>query len=312
MPTQGSTSAAGVDRVFYFIYGISVFFFALIVVLSLVFVIRYRQREGRQAQPTSHHNTALELTWTIIPLILVIIIFVMGFRSFMDLSIAPGNAYDIGVVGRKWNWSFRYPNGYVDSDLHVAVNQPVRLTMSSVDVIHSLFVPAFRQKLDVIPGRYTKTWFEAKEAGSYDLYCAEYCGTGHSTMTARVIVHPAGEFEKWLENASNWVKTMPPADAGRILVLGRPDGTGGRGCTQCHKVDGSRLIGPPLNGIWGKEHVLKGGGKVVVDENYIRESILDPQAKILAGYESVAMPTYKGLVKDDEIAAIIEFMKTLK
>lgn len=312
MPPQSSTSAAGVDRVFYFIYGVAVFFFVLIVALMLVFVVRYRQRAGRVAEKTATHSTALEITWTVIPLIIVITIFVMGFRSFMDLTVAPGGGHEIQVYAKKWNWSFRYPNGYVDSDLHVPVNTPVRLVMSSSDVIHSFFVPAFRQKMDVIPGRYTKTWFQATQPGTYDIFCAEYCGTGHSNMTAHVVVHPPGEYEKWLENASNWVKTMPPAEAGKILVAGRADGTGGRGCNQCHKVDGTRLIGPPLNGIWGKEHVMSGGAKVRVDENYIRESILDPQARVLAGYESVAMPTYKGLLNDEEIEAIIAYIKTLQ
>jgi cytochrome c oxidase subunit 2 len=303
MPPQVSTVAQGVDWLFNFILAVSVFFFLLIVVVMVVFILKYRQREGHRAEDSPTHNMALELTWSIIPLILVIVIFIFGFKGFLDMSTPPANAYEILVEGQKWNWSFTYPNGYVDSNLHVPVNRPIRLVMSSQDVIHSLYVPAFRVKMDVVPGRYAKAWFEATEPGEYDLFCAEYCGTSHSDMIAHVVVHPVGEFETWLEKASNFLDTMSPVDAGRKLFQVR-------GCQQCHSVDGSAKTGPTLLGVFGRTQNLADGTTITVDENYIRESILEPQARVVAGYEPV-MPTYQGRLKDAEITAIIEYFKSL-
>ena len=303
MPPKVSTVAHGVDWLFNFILAISVFFFLLIVVLMVYFIFRYRHREGHAAERSPTHNLGLEITWTVIPLILVIVIFVFGFKGFLDMSTPPANAYEILVEGQKWNWSFTYPNGYVDSNLHVPVNRPIRLVMSSQDVIHSLYVPAFRIKMDVVPGRYSKAWFEATEPGEYDLFCAEYCGTSHSDMIAHVVVHPVGEFERWLEKASDFLETMTPVDAGRKLFQVR-------GCQQCHSVDGSAKTGPSLLGVFGHEQALADGSTVVADENYIRESILEPQARVVAGYDPV-MPTYQGRLNDREIMAVIEYLKSL-
>ena len=205
------------------------------------------------------------------------------------------------VEGQKWNWSFTYPNGYVDANLHVPVDRPVQLVMSSADVIHSLYVPVFRIKQDVVPGRYSKVWFEATEPGEYDLFCAEYCGTSHSDMLALVVVHPPGEFEAWLEQASNFLETMSPVDAGRKLFQVR-------GCMQCHSMDGSAKTGPTLLGVFGRSENMANGTTLTVDENYIRESILEPNARVVAGFEPV-MPTYQGRLKDAEIMAIIEYLK---
>jgi len=303
MPPQVSTVAHSVDWLFNLILAISVVFFLLIVVLMVVFVLRYRHREGQSAKASPSHNTALEITWTGIPVVLVIVIFVFGFKGFLDMSTPPANAYEILVEGQKWNWSFTYPNGYVDPNLHVPVDRPVRLVMSSQDVIHSLYVPAFRIKMDVVPGRYSKAWFEATEPGEYDLFCAEYCGTGHSNMIAHVVVHPVGEFETWLEKASNFLDTMTPVEAGQKLFQVR-------GCQQCHSVDGSGKTGPSLLGVYGHNQILSDGTSVVADENYIRESILEPQARVVAGFDPV-MPTYQGRLSDDEIVAIIAYLKSL-
>jgi cytochrome c oxidase subunit 2 len=303
MPPQVSTVAPNVDWLFQFILGISVFFFLLIVVLMVVFIIRYRRREGVEAEASASHNTALELTWTIIPLILVVVIFFFGFKGFLDMATPPANAYEILVDGQKWNWTFTYPNGYADSNLHVPVDRPIRLVMTSADVIHSLYVPAFRIKADVVPGRYAKAWFEATEPGEYELFCAEYCGTSHSDMIAQVVVHPVGEFETWLEKASNFLETMSPVDAGRKLYQIR-------GCQQCHSVDGSAKTGPTLLGVYGQDRAFTDGTSIVADENYIRESILEPMSRVVAGYEPV-MPTYQGRIKNEEITAIIEYLKSL-
>jgi cytochrome c oxidase subunit 2 len=302
MPPQVSTVAHGVDWLFHFILGISIFFFLLIVIVMVVFVLKYRRREGQEAQQSPSHNMALEITWTAIPLALVIVIFVVGFKGFLDMATPPANAYEVLVEGQKWNWNFTYPNGYVDENLHVPVTRPVRLVMSSGDVIHSLYVPAFRIKMDVVPGRYSKAWFEATEPGEYDLFCAEYCGTSHSDMLAHVIVHPVGEFETWLEKASNFLETMTPVDAGRKLFQVR-------GCTQCHTMDGSAKTGPTLLGVFGRTGTMADGSTVTVDENYIRQSILEPGVRVVAGFEPV-MPTYQGRLKDAEIMAIIEYLKS--
>jgi cytochrome c oxidase subunit 2 len=303
MPPSVSTVAGNVDWLFSFILAISVFFFLLIVVVMTLFVIRYRHREGVAPEPSPSHNTAIEVTWTVIPLILVIVIFLFGFRGFLDMATPPANAYEILVNAQKWNWSFTYPNGYVDANLHVPVNRPVRLVMTSADVIHSLYVPAFRVKRDVVPGRYAKAWFEATEPGQYELFCAEYCGTSHSDMIAKVVVHPPGEFESWLDNASNFLETMTPVEAGEKLFQVR-------GCHQCHSIDGSRKTGPSLLGVFGHTQALADGSSVTADENYIRESILEPTAKVVAGFEPV-MPTYQGRLKDAEISAIIAYLKSL-
>ena len=303
MPPQGSTTAAGVDFLFDFIFWICAVFFLGIVLVMAVFTWKYRRRPGVEAQKTATHNTALEITWSVIPLILVIVIFILGFQIYLDLQTPPANAYEVQVSAQKWSWNFTYPNGYIDSDLHVPVDRPVRLVMQSEDVIHSLFVPAFRIKMDVVPGRYTKTWFRATQPGEYVIFCTEYCGTGHSDMLAQVVVHPAGEFETWLDKASNFLETLPPDEAGEKLFVAR-------GCPQCHSVDGSAGIGPSFQGLYGSSHALADGSSVTVDETYVRESILDPQVKITAGYEPV-MPTYQGRLKDEEITAVIAYMKTL-
>lgn len=304
LPAQRSTYAHEVDNLFYFILWLSVFFFSLIMGLMVYFVWKYRAREGHTSQPSPIHNTTLEVVWTAIPVILVIIIFYMGFTGFMNIANPPQNAYEINVTGMKWKWLFTYPNGYVDEKLHVPVNRPIRLVMTSEDVIHSLYIPAFRMKMDVVPGRYHKIWFNATKEGEYDIYCAEYCGTNHSDMITKTVVHAPGEFEKWLEQASNFLATLPPHEAGEKLYKQR-------GCSGCHSVDGKANTGPTFQNLFGHPVQLKDGSTVEADENYIRESILNPQAKVVGGYQPV-MPTYKGKIKDEEILAIIEYLKTLK
>ncbi len=304
LPGQRSTVAPDVDGLFYFIYWISIFFFVLILGLLLLFLLKYRQREGHAVQETIHHSTPLELVWSVIPFVLVIAIFVMGFRGFVDLHTPPDNSYEIRAHGQKWSWAFTYPNGYVDSELHAPVNVPVKLTLSAEDVLHSLYVPDFRIKRDAVPGRYTVAWFSATETGESPLYCAEYCGTGHSAMTTKVVIHPPGEFEKWLEKASDFIKTMPPVDAGKLVYQKR-------GCAQCHSVDGVPGIGPTFKGLYGTPQPLQSGGSIVADDNYIRESLLQPAAKVVLGYDPV-MPTFQGRIKNEEIDVLIEYLKTLE
>jgi cytochrome c oxidase subunit 2 len=305
MPVQGSAAAPAVDRIFDFILWVSIFFFILIVGLMVIFVVRYRRREGREeAEASARHNTALEITWTVIPIGIVIAIFAWGFKVYLDINVPPANSYEVLVTGQKWKWLFTYPNGQVDESLHVPVDTPVRLVMTSEDVIHGFYIPAFRLKRDVVPGRYVKVWFRAVKVGEYQIYCTQYCGTGHSDMWAKVIVHEPGGFERWLREASDFLKKMPPAQAGERLYRTR-------GCAQCHSVDGAGGTGPTFSKLFEHKVAVEGGKTVIADEDYVRESIMDPQAKIVLGFQPV-MPTFKGRLTDQEITAIIEYLKTLQ
>jgi len=328
MPPPVSSVSEEVDWLFNAILWISVFFFVLIVGLMVLFVIRYRRRPGREPGVRASHSTALELTWTIIPLILVIGIFWVGFRAYIVMATPPEDAYRISVEGQKWSWLFTYPNGHVDSELHVPVDTDIELVLSSVDVIHSLYIPAFRLKKDAVPGRYNKMWFRATEPGEYTIFCAEYCGTGHSDMLATCVVHPTGEFERWLEGADPLKKLTEEqyaayvADPGAFIEanpeiqgLDTPVNMGRKlyakkGCAQCHSVDGSAGTGPSFQGLFGASRAMQDGSVVVADENYIRESILNPNARVVAGYQAV-MPTYQGRLKDRDITALIAYIESL-
>lgn len=316
----GSTGAAAVDTLYFWILAISIVFFVLIVGLMIAFVARYYARPGHTAENTPHHNNTLEAAWSIFPGFIVLGIFWFGFIGYLDLRTPPENSYEIQVIAKKWNWAFVYPNGVIDSNLHVPEDQPVKLVMSSDDVLHSLYIPAFRVKMDCVPGRYSTLWFEAtdptegfdkaieasttgSDENGYDLFCTEYCGQGHSSMIAKVVVHESGTFETWLEDANRWDENESPAERGRQLWKER-------GCKQCHSIDGSNGTGPSWKGTYGTEQVTN-KGSVKIDENYLRESILEPMAKIRDGYKGV-MPSYQGQLKEKELAAIIWFQKSLK
>lgn len=304
LPRQGTALAGEVDSIFNFILWLSLFFFVLIVGVMVIFIVRYRQRRpGETPAASPSHNTALELTWTLVPVALVVVIFAVGFRGYLRLTVPPVDAYEVLVTGQKWNWQFTYPNGYRDAQLHVPVDRPTRLVMTSEDVIHSFFVPDFRVKQDVVPGRYSKVWFKPEAPGEHVILCAEFCGTGHSDMISKVIVHPAGEFETWLESAGGFLDKLPPAEAGERL-------TQTLGCNACHSADGSRMVGPSYKGLFGSPRRLKDGSTVTADEDYIRRSILDPQGQVLEGFEPV-MPTFQGRVQEKEIAVIIAYIKSL-
>lgn len=303
-PEAASKTALQTDALFDFILWISVFFMVLITGLILGFVWKYRRRPGVEAERTATHSTPLELTWTIIPTILVIFIFYFGISSYVDIRTPPRNANEIQVTGQKWKWLFTYPNGLIASDLHVPVGEATRLTMRSEDVIHSLYIPAMRIKLDVVPGRYSKMWFTPLAVGQHQIFCAEYCGQGHSSMGAQLYVHTQEDYEKWLRDEEDKLLTRAPVDLGADLYKSR-------GCAQCHSVDGSRGTGPSFKGVYGEMQALSDGTKVLADENYLHESIIEPQAKIVQGFAPV-MPTFKGKLKDKEIAGLIEYIKSLK
>lgn len=298
--------APEVDALFNFILYTSIVFFVIVVALMTYFVVKYRRREGDGGvTPGLAHNTALEITWTVIPTILVIIVFFWGFRVFLKMHVPPKDAYEIKVTAQRWFWSFAYPNGAMAvNELTVPSGRPVRLLMSSTDVIHSFYVPDFRIKMDVLPNRYTVTWFEAPNPGIHNLLCAEYCGTKHSQMLGTVKVLEQKEFATWLEKGESGGEGMPPEKFGEQLYTSKA-------CNTCHRTDGTAATGPSFKGIFGEQVRLADGQTVTVDENYIRESILTPSVKIVAGYQPV-MPTYQGLLTNKQIDAIIAYIKTLK
>ena len=305
MPTESSTSAGHVDALFTALMLISTASAVGIFVAMIYFVVRYRARSRAEnvVAQGGDHNTALEITWSVIPLIIVIGLFVYGFKGYVDLRTAPKDALEIHVTGQKWKWLFTYSNGMTDDVLHVPVDTPVRIILSSQDVIHSLYIPAFRTKMDAVPGRYTEMWFDANQVGEFPVFCAEYCGTSHSDMHTTVIVHEPGGYEKWIESREKELMDKPPAELGEMLYAQQ-------GCSTCHTVDGSPLVGPSFKGIFGHEVALADGSTVTADENYIRESILEPSTKIVKGF-TPAMPTYKGKLDDQELTGLVEYIKTL-
>ncbi len=305
MPPQNSTMAAEIDFLWDFIYWASAVFFIILGAAIVYFVFRYRRRKQGELTTGVAHNMPLEITWTLIPTILIFFVFVWGFKSYLKLHIAPGDAMEIKVTGQKWFWSFQYAEGASTvNELVVPVDKPVKLLMSSVDVIHSFFVPNFRVKMDVLPNRYTQLWFEATAVGEYDLLCTEYCGTGHSEMIGKVRVLGEREYAEWLESAGGMGEGMTPAEYGAQLYKNKA-------CNTCHSIDGSKLVGPSFLNLYNTQQMLTNGPPTMADENYLRESILNPQAKLVAGYDPV-MPSYQGVLKDQQIDALIAYIKSLK
>jgi cytochrome c oxidase subunit 2 len=309
LPEQASSVAAGVDHVFAFLFWLSAFFLALIVGLSALFVVRYRRRASRPApEPSPDHSTGLELFWSIIPLLLVIGLFVASTQVYLAMTSAPGGEpeYRVKVVARKWSWAFEYPGGRKDKELHLVAGQPVELLLASVDVVHSLYVPQFRLKQDAVPGRYTKMIFTPTRAGSYPILCAEYCGTAHSQMSATAVVHPdQADYDRWLGQGAG------PAGELSLVALGQK--VYGDSCAACHEVEKEdpkkeKGIGPTFAGLWGRTEKLNGGATVKVDENYLRESIVKPGAKIVAGYEDLMSPF---ALEEREMLGIIAYIQSL-
>jgi len=289
-----------VDALFFFLIGVSVFFSLLIAALIVYFAIKYHRRSEDEVTEPVHEPMALELTWTMVPLGLAMIMYVWGASVFFAAVRPPGDALDVYVVGKQWMWKFQHTEGQREiNDLHVPLGRSVRLTMTSEDVIHSFFVPAFRVKQDVLPGRYTTTWFNATKAGTYHLFCAEYCGTVHSGMIGHVIVMEPTQYESWLGGGA---VEGSLASAGEKLFQDLA-------CITCHTGEADAR-GPNLRGLFGRSVALEGGGTIVADETYIRESVLDPRAKIVAGFQPI-MPTYQGLVTEEQLVSLVAYLKSL-
>jgi len=300
-PVQASTFAVKVDQLYWFLIGVTVFFGGLIAILVIGFAIRYRRRPGHVAEQPGHgvESTLLELFWTAVPLVLVIVMFVWASKLFLDQSIPPIGAEEVYAVGKQWMWKIQHPNGRREiNELHVPVGRPVKVTLSSQDVIHSFFIPAFRIKQDAVPGRYTTMWFEPTKPGEYHLFCAEYCGTDHSHMIGRVVVMEDVDYQNWLGGYT----AETPVEAGQKLFVEYD-------CASCHE-SGRRQRCPMLGGLYGTEILLNNGQHVLFDEAYIREKLLYPNAKIPAGFPPI-MPTFRGQLTEEQIIALIAYIKSL-
>ena len=299
-PEQASTMAARVDALYFFLLVLSAFFGTLIAGLVVVFAIKFRRRSPDERPQPIHGSLALELTWTLIPLGLVLIIFLWGAEVFFAMARVPPGAMDVYVVGKRWMWKTQHMTGQREiNELHVPVGVPVKLSLTSEDVIHSFFIPAFRVKKDVVPGRIQTEWFQATKPGRYHLFCAEYCGTKHSGMIGTVTVMEPAAFQAWLSGGATGISL---AAAGEKLFQDLA-------CITCHRSD-SEGRGPKLEGVFGHPVSLANGEKVTADESYVRESIVNPAARVVAGYQPV-MPTYQGLVSEEGLMQLVAYIQSL-
>jgi len=299
-PPQAATTAAQVDSLFWALTGLSAFLMLIIFGPMIYFLFKYRRDKQANRVLRDAPTMKIEVTWSLIPLAITMGIFVWGASIYYSMARVPPNAVELHVVGKQWMWKMQHPEGNREiNELHVPVGQTIKLLLASEDVIHSFFLPAFRIKQDVVPGRYTTEWFRATKAGTYHLFCAEYCGTSHSRMIGQIVVMPPAEYEKW-------------------LAAGRPQSTlvqGGErlfrelGCSGCH-MGSTQIRAPRLEGLYGKPVPLQGGQIIRADEKYIRDSILLPNSQVTAGYEPL-MPTYAGHVSEEELLQLISYIKSL-
>ena len=299
-PDQASTIAEQVDRLFGVLVTIAVFFSLLIFSCVAYFAIRYRKGSSASRKNASAENVKLEIAWTVIPLCITVGIFVWASKLYVDMRVAPPNAVEVYVVGKQWMWKIQHRQGNREiNELHVPVGQPVKLIMTSQDVIHSFFIPAFRVKQDVLPGRYTTEWFEAEKTGEYVFFCSQYCGTSHASMIGKVIVLQPADYQQWLSGAATGA-TMSSAGGDLFQQFG---------CSTCHQL-GNTGRGPSLAGVFGSTVKLEGGKTVLADQDYIRESMLDPTTKIVAGYKPI-MPSFRNQLAPDQISQLVEYVKSL-
>jgi cytochrome c oxidase subunit 2 len=302
LPIRASTHAAWVDGVFYYGLGITVFFTTLICVLVLFFAVKYRKGSSASRANPVTHNTPLEIFWIGVPLLLAMGMFFFSTYVYYHLYQYPKDCIEVYVLGRQWMWELNHPEGRREiNTLHVPVGKPVRLTMTSVDVIHSFFVPAFRIKQDVVPGMYSSLWFEATRAGTYHLFCAEYCGTLHSGMIGSVVVMEPSDYQEWLTSGTG-EETKTMASAGKALFTRY-------GCNGCHGRNAT-VRAPLLDGVYGHAVPLASGKVVQADERYIRDSILMPRNEVVAGYDPV-MPTFEGQIGEGDLLKIIAYIRSI-
>lgn len=296
-PDQASTIAGGVDRLYYFLTAIDLFFTAIIFLTIFYFAVRHRRRSEQDQPVQIEGSLPLEIAWTLIPLGLVVIVFLWGTSLFIRNSRPPAASMEIFVVGKQWMWKIQHPEGVEEiNELHVPVGRPVKLTMTSEDVIHDFSVPAFRIKKDVVPGLYTTEWFQATKTGTFHMFCDQYCGTNHAMMKGEVIVMEPTAYEQWLSGGIGG-ESMAQAGAKLYDQLA---------CITCHGTG----RGPSLVGVYGNPVRLSDGSTVIADDAYLRESVLYPSAKIVQGYGPI-MPTFKGQVTEEQLLQLIAYIKSL-
>ena len=302
IPDSASTLSWKVDALYFYLSGVTAFFTLLISGILIFFVIRYRRRTPYEIPRPIAGSHKLETLWTVIPFMIAMTMFAWGARLYFEQYRPPQNAIEIYVVGKQWMWKIQHSTGQREiNELHIPVGRKVKLIMTTEDVIHDFFVPAFRMKADVVPGRYVTEWFEATKAGTYHLFCAEYCGMNHSGMIGSIVVMEPREFDNWLSgNAGN----TTPAVAGQQLFQSL-------GCVSCHGANGEGGRGPALVGLFGRQVQLNTGQTVKADEAYLRESIINPQAKLVAGFGPI-MPTFQGQVSEDQLVQLLAFIKSLQ
>src|SRR5712691_8201285 len=297
-PARASTTAGSVDALFIFLVALSAMVSAAIFTAIVVFAVRYRRRRGVPAEQIEG-STALEVTWSVIPLFIFFVIFVWGAVIYFKERTPPRGATEVYVVAKQWMWKLQHEEGQREiNELHVPVGRDVKMIMTSQDVIHSFYVPAFRIKQDVLPGRYTVAWFRATKAGTYHMFCAEYCGTSHSGMIGSVVVMEPAQYEQWLSGGP----AAPLPQAGKQLFMSL-------GCSTCHRLD-TQGRGPNLANLYDHPVLLEDGRTIIADDNYIRESILDPAAKITSGFKPI-MPTFQGIISEEQLNALVAYIKSL-
>ena len=300
-PEAASANATQVDLLYLYLILVSAFFAIVICAVMLFFAIKYRRNERNIAIQQIDGNTKLEIVWSVLPMFLLVSMFAWGALLYFHGVRAPKDCMDIYVVGKQWMWKIQHPTGQREiNDLHIPIGKPIRLTLTSEDVIHSYYIPAMRFKRDVVPGRYTQIWFTPTKLGTYHIFCAEYCGKGHSTMGGWCTVLSEADYQKWLSGSTG---AETAEEAGKQLFEGNR-------CETCHKV-GPDARGPLLSGVFGSKVALKDGGSVLANEEYVRESILHPLAKVVAGFEPV-MPTYEGQLTEEQIMQLIAYIKSIK
>ena len=298
-PPAASTEAAKVDSLFYFMVALCGSVALLIAVFVIYFAVRYHRRTPKQIALSRRSSRLLEIGWTVIPLAIFIFIFYWGAELYFSQSRAPEGSLDIDVVGKQWMWKFQHPEGQREiNTLHVPLGRPVKLTIASQDVIHSFFVPAFRIHLDAVPGRYRSIWFQPTQVGTFHLFCSQYCGTQHSGMIGEIVVMQPEDYARWLTSGPEGSMASEGEKLFRQLS-----------CNACHTGDSSARA-PFLGDLYGQTVSLQSGDTVRADENYIRESIVDPQAKIVAGYKPI-MPTFQGRLDEEQMMQLVAFIKSL-
>lgn len=309
--TQASNFVTGVDTTFKLILGISFFFLIGLTVTMLVFIYKYNRKRNPKATQIEG-NTTLEIVWTVIPFLLTMLMFYYGWLGWRSMKNPPKDAMQVTAYGRMWNFSFEYENGRRTDTLYLPKDRAVKLNLVALDVIHSLYIPAFRIKQDMVPEKENDfMWFEPQREGTFELFCAEYCGLQHSYMNTAVVVMQDSAFTNWLTDTTlvaSAAKVESPAATGKRIMQNI-------GCFACHTVDGTKLVGPSYKGIWGEEQTVITNGQerqVMVDEDYVHRSILDPNADVVKGFNKGLMLSYQGQLSDDDINNIIEYLKTLK